>query len=378
MIEPKQIMQGKEDAPYLIFTGDFCPFDKALTAHLKIGTLLRASFDAATGVIVNLECPITDASTPIKKRGPSLKADRSVTRKMREIGITHCNLANNHIKDFGAKGILDTLDTLNEWGFGHFGLAGSGDEILIEEINGFRIALVSFTENEFSTGLSGGVGAVGMDFTKQQQQISTLRNQVDHIIVQYHGGVEMYHYPTPSQQKYCRFLIDIGASIVICHHSHCISGVEEYKGKKIYYGLGNFFFPEQGNQSIWYHGAVLKLTIDTAFRDELAYVSYDIRENLLDLEPRGAQQELVAGINAVITDPIELQIKWDAYCLTNRLRTQRAILKPGIVMRQLIKLGFLRRYLDNKMDMALLNTLRCESHYNRLLNTVRLLVEKEK
>jgi len=372
MIEPKQIMQGKEDAPYLIFTGDFCPFDKALTAHLKIGALLRASFDAATGVIVNLECPITDASTPIKKRGPSLKADRSVTGKMREIGITHCNLANNHIKDFGAKGILDTLDTLNEWGFGHFGLAGSGNETLIEEINGFRIALVSFTENEFSTGLSGGVGAVGMDFAKQHQRLSTLRNEVDHIIVQYHGGVEMYHFPTPGLQKYCHFLVDCGASLVICHHTHCISGEEEYKQKKIYYGLGNFYFPEKGNPSDWYHGMVIKVQVGERLDTEMFFVQSS-SDNQLETCNLSELSDLTGEVNKAILDSRELGNHWDSYCMSNRNRTLRALFKPGLLARMLHKINPQSKILDKKVDLSTLNLLRCESHLARLTRTIELM-----
>jgi poly-gamma-glutamate synthesis protein (capsule biosynthesis protein) len=39
-----------------------------------------------------------------------------------------------------------------------------------------------------------------------------------------------------------RFFIEAGADAVVNHHQHCICGYEVYKGKPIFYGLGNFCF----------------------------------------------------------------------------------------------------------------------------------------
>ena len=45
-------------------------------------------------------------------------------------------------------------------------------------------------------------------------------------------------------------LIDAGADLVIGNHSHCLQGMEAYKGKIICYSLGNFSFGGNRNPSI--------------------------------------------------------------------------------------------------------------------------------
>lgn len=42
-------------------------------------------------------------------------------------------------------------------------------------------------------------------------------------------------------------LIDAGADMVAGHHPHALQKTEIYKGKKIYYSLGNFLFTDYGS-----------------------------------------------------------------------------------------------------------------------------------
>ena len=64
---------------------------------------------------------------------------------------------------------------------------------------------------------------------------------VDVLVVALHKGVghvpakiEMY------ERAVSRAAIDAGADIVIGHHAHILRGIELYRGKPIYHGLGNF------------------------------------------------------------------------------------------------------------------------------------------
>jgi poly-gamma-glutamate synthesis protein (capsule biosynthesis protein) len=60
--------------------------------------------------------------------------------------------------------------------------------------------------------------------------------------VLYHGGKEYYQYPSPGLQKVCRHIIEKGANLVVCQHSHCIGAYEHYHNGDIVYGQGNFIF----------------------------------------------------------------------------------------------------------------------------------------
>lgn len=47
---------------------------------------------------------------------------------MKRIGVTHCGLSNNHIFDFGKKGIADTIEALNTVGIGYTGFGDNYED----------------------------------------------------------------------------------------------------------------------------------------------------------------------------------------------------------------------------------------------------------
>src|SRR5699024_5854981 len=65
--------------------------------------------------IVNLECPITSATKPIQKTGPCLKAtNTNAFKALKYAGFNLLTLANNHIQDYGQKGVVDTINNAKE------------------------------------------------------------------------------------------------------------------------------------------------------------------------------------------------------------------------------------------------------------------------
>ncbi len=64
----------------------------------------------------------------------------------------------------------------------------------------------------------------------------------DKIIVILHGGIEYYPFPSPELQDKCHFLIEEGADIIVCQHTHCAGCIEEYLNGYIIYGQGNLIF----------------------------------------------------------------------------------------------------------------------------------------
>lgn len=360
----------------LIFMGDLCPFEGVVSDKLTIAKRLNELMTSSQGNIVNLECPLTSSETRIAKKGPHLKAHPNAIRLLDRLKVRVCNLANNHIRDYGKEGIRETCATLDAGNIDHFGLWGSyGNQDMIMEIKGRRVGLISFTENEFSTDRSEGSAAIGLDCSMQFKQLLEMKEQTDYIIAQYHGGVEFYSYPTPGQQKYCRWLIDAGADLVICHHAHTISGYEHHAGKPIFYGLGNFFFPEAGNQADWYVGLMIGLKFEDEADLTIIPVAYDMQNNTLDLAASPQIQDSMVVINRTIADEQLLNQVWDDYCLTNRDRSLMSVIKPGRVRRLLLKLGFAKSWLQSKADISLLNQLRCESHHERITHTLELINE---
>ena len=132
-----------------LFLGDFSP--TADNAHLFLANDQAALFSDLPSLfagndvsMVNLECALTESEGAICKIGPALKAPTAAAAVMRELGITHCGLSNNHFFDYGKQGALDSLRALDAAGIGHTGFgeneADSRRDLVIEK-DGETLAL---------------------------------------------------------------------------------------------------------------------------------------------------------------------------------------------------------------------------------------------
>lgn len=198
-----------------------------------IGEELSNLFKNSDLNICNLECPLTDSDIKIDKNGPSLKASKNTIKAIKDMNIHICSLANNHIKDYGKQGIVDTINVLKDNNIDYLGAGINMNEAkapLIKEINGYKIGIYSCAEHEFSIASYNESGANPFDLYVVKDELKALKEKCDYLICLYHGGRELYQYPSPNLKKTCHFLIDSGSDIVICQHSHCIGCKEDYEG----------------------------------------------------------------------------------------------------------------------------------------------------
>lgn len=358
----------------LFVAGDFCPYSEVCNASVKIDSSLKDLLAWARLRILNLECPITDHGRPITKTGPALKAPPSAEALLAKFKIDICNLANNHIMDFGSTGAKDTLALLHNLGIDTVGISNVAEEAaLVRSISGKRVAFVSFTENEFSTLAYDGWSAVPLDYYKQMRQIKAARELADYVVVQYHGGAEQYRYPSPGQKRYAHYLADLGASMVICHHSHCYSGYEIYNEVPIFYGLGNFYFPEHGNPDSWYAGLGLCVNLETDLMVNLVHLRYDLSGHKLSIsdENNSSWVDDLDAINTIIGSDEKLAQAWSGFCAKNEFSLLSAVFRPARFIRHLAKKGFVRNYLRRKVSLGLFNMLRCETHREKLIDVIK-------
>jgi poly-gamma-glutamate synthesis protein (capsule biosynthesis protein) len=76
-----------------------------------------------------------------------------------------------------------------------------------------------------------------------EADIEALREKVDLLVVSFHWGDFLHRFVlTDHERRTARLCIDRGADLVIGHHHHTLRGVEWYKCKPIFYGLGHFVF----------------------------------------------------------------------------------------------------------------------------------------
>lgn len=249
-------------------------FNKGDAAFLVGSELLKVLNDADYRIF-NLEVPLTDVCSPIDKCGPNLIAPTSTINGYKSIGVDFVTLANNHILDQGEQGLQSTCDLLRK---NNIAYCGVGDNLsrakipYIFELDGRKIGIYACAEHEFSIAAEDSFGANPFDPLETFDHISSLEQEVDYVIVLYHGGKEHYRYPSPNLQRVCRKFVKSGADLVVCQHSHCIGCEEKYLDGTIVYGQGNFLF-DDGESEFWQTSLLIK--IDNEFK--ISYIP--IRKN---------------------------------------------------------------------------------------------------
>jgi len=197
--------------------------------------------------IFNLEVPLCDKQDPIQKFGPNHIAPINTVNGIKAINPTLLTFANNHILDQGEKGLKSTKEILNKHKIPFIGVGNNLSEAskpFILEQDGAKIGIYACTEHEFSIATENTSGANPFDPLESFDHIQSLKEKCDYVIVLYHGGKEYYRYPSPYLQKVCRKMVQKGADLSICQHSHCIGCFEQYRNGTIVYGQGNFLFDD--------------------------------------------------------------------------------------------------------------------------------------
>lgn len=203
--------------------------------------------------IFNLEYPLSTKGIPAKG-----KVNLGVDRKeciIKTFGKNPVavNLANNHIMDYGEKSFNETIQFLDTENIQYFGAGTKSNNFnnpLIINFNEKRIALFAYCCQSTSP-IIGEVstnGAAPIDINLIENDLAETID-VDFKIVNLHWGDEEIKYPKPSDIIKAEKIIDLGADLIIGHHSHVIQSIKKYKEKDIFFGIGNFLFPDLNEPS---------------------------------------------------------------------------------------------------------------------------------
>ena len=82
-----------------------------------------------------------------------------------------------------------------------------------------------------------------LDFSGLEEDIASV--DCDFLIVYFHWGIEFQRYKSEMQELIAKKAVDLGADFVVGAHPHVLQEPEVYKGRYIYYSLGNFIFDKQ-------------------------------------------------------------------------------------------------------------------------------------
>ncbi len=227
---------------------------------------------AADVAIGQIEVPHTTETGVTAITVPSPPSRPDDLGAMARAGFEIGTVAGNHAFDLGERGVLDTLDNAHRFGILTCGTGANleaAEQPAIIERAGRRVGVLSFNcvgpRESWATSRKAGSAFVKVlthfdlddlnpgnppqiytfcdrvTLTRMTDAIERLRAEVDLVVVALHKGyghtparIDAYEY------ELAHAAVDAGADLVIGHHAHIMRGVEMYRGKAIFHGLGNF------------------------------------------------------------------------------------------------------------------------------------------
>jgi poly-gamma-glutamate synthesis protein (capsule biosynthesis protein) len=234
----------------MVFVGDVM-LDDSPGGYIQAGKdpfkSFAPLFKQADITIGNLEC-VVGTTGKAENKNFVLRANPRVLPVVKNY-FSAVSLANNHTGDYGPQALSNMLDLLDGAGIKHFGAGKeirSAHEPIIFAVKGKRIAVLgfdiflprSFEALDDRPGTAWGEP----DFIVADIKRAKDFYRADIVIVYPHWGWEGEKLASLNQVQLAHLMIDSGADAVVGGHPHVTQNIESYKGKPIFYSLGNFVF----------------------------------------------------------------------------------------------------------------------------------------
>lgn len=218
-------------------TGEICSSD--------LEEIIRGSDYA----ICNFEAPIHGYGAPQPKSGPHHSQRPETLGGLKNQGFDAILLANNHIMDFGSKGLNATVRSAQA---SQLQTVGAGSTVaeayapLVLELNGLRVGVLNACEAQFGVldffADDASPGYAWINSPRVDETVLSLRRSCDFVIVLAHAGLEHYGVPQKEWRMRYKHLCSLGADAVVGSHPHVPQGYEWHGHSVVVYSLGNFYF----------------------------------------------------------------------------------------------------------------------------------------
>lgn len=209
---------------------------------LRIGTLecgvgTHISFDAAK---------MAKTKSIVYARNEDMK-------RLKEMNINLVTLANNHAFDLGLEGMENAMSQLDKMGIKYFGAGHNIEEAkkpAVVELEGKTLAFIGCMMDVpiptvFHKATERNYGVYQTSIEELEKDIFKAQKLYDYVFVMPHWGEEHAYLPPAYCKAYAKRMLDAGADAIIGSHPHIINPVVQWGGKKCYFSLGNFLFPEK-------------------------------------------------------------------------------------------------------------------------------------
>lgn len=256
-------------------------FTITLTGQSMIRSDIRVHAPSAVPAITSLlkgDVIFTNFETTIldERKGQSRQDGRFLSPPealdaLQAFGFNLVSLSNNHSFDLKVSGIQNTLQEAKRLNLAHAGIGNTIEEAVAPgylHTSKGTVALVAMAsglvpEGGSATAISPGVNELRVEHNQPNEEdthrilesIRAAAKQADLVIVYEHNHVfdkpfgtimleELPERLAPPDwlKKWTHAEVDAGADIIVMHGAPLLHGVEIYRGRPIFYDLGNFIF----------------------------------------------------------------------------------------------------------------------------------------
>ncbi len=211
--------------------------------------------------IVNLETAVTVAEDAWPDKGINYRMNPANVRCLLAAKIDCCVLANNHVLDWGHRGLTEALDTLRGAGLRTAGAGRDGAEAAVPAAIALpgkgRVLVFGFAME--SAGVppewAAGEHRAGVNFLRDLSgrtaeriaaQVGAAKRAGDIVVLSIHWGGNWGYAVPPAQRTFAHAVIDAGVDVVHGHSSHHPKAIEVYRDRLILYGCGDFLNDYEG------------------------------------------------------------------------------------------------------------------------------------
>lgn len=254
---------------------------------------------------------------------PRFNSPKETIFALADTGFDIISTANNHSLDQGKKGILTTLDNMEEYGLKAIGTNRTNEEnILIQDVKGIKIGFLSYT-----------YGLNGLDSLLTKEELSYMINLIDEermekdikrtkelgadlTVLFLHWGHEYHNLPSNYQIELGEKIIGWGGNIILGSHPHVIQKSEMFdnqEGNFIIYSMGNFLSNQSletmGN-SFTEDGVMVKINIEKNFtKDEITIKEVEyIPTWVYKYKSEGRFNYEILPVEAIISKELDLEL----------------------------------------------------------------------
>jgi poly-gamma-glutamate capsule biosynthesis protein CapA/YwtB (metallophosphatase superfamily) len=225
-------------------------------------------------VFTNFEATVAEKGQPNEgapREGNSLAPPEAMDA-LKDMGFNMFSLANNHVWDLRVAGVQNAILEANKRNFAHAGTGATLEEAagpgFLRTSKG-TVALIAMASGGIRPGAPATMKSPGVnelrvetgnvpnteDSQRILQSIRDASKRADLVIVYQHNHVYDKNFGTifgeelPDRlvppdwiKKWTHAEVDAGADVIVMHGAPVVQGVEIYKGRPIFYDLGNFIF----------------------------------------------------------------------------------------------------------------------------------------